>query len=78
MRSSLTPKILAAILLLILLWFARGLWDYFDPNSPANLSMQVQLKLFGTALYEYHSQTNRWPDKVDDLAQTSLPARSYV
>jgi hypothetical protein len=40
--------------------------------------MQLQLKLFGSAMYEYHGATGRWPTKVDDLAQTSLPQRSYV
>jgi hypothetical protein len=63
---------------LLLLWLARFAWDYFDPNSPANLAMQVQLKMFGTAMYEYHSRTGRWPTKLDDLAQTSIPARSPV
>ena len=63
---------------MIALWLARATWDYFDPHSPANLAMQVQLKMFGAAMYEYHSQTGRWPTKVDDLAQTSLPAKSHV
>jgi hypothetical protein len=40
--------------------------------------MQVQLKLFGSAMYEYHSQTGRWPTTVDDFAKTSLPAQSRV
>ena len=40
--------------------------------------MQVQLKLFGAAIYEYHSHTGHWPTKVDDLAQTSLPVQSRV
>ncbi len=62
---------------LVLLWFGRFARDYFDPNSPANLSMQVQLKMFGTAFYEYHSHTGLWPTKIDDLAQTSLP-RAHV
>jgi hypothetical protein len=64
--------------ILVAFWLASTSWDYFDPNSPANLSMQVQLKLFGTAMYEYHFQTGRWPTKVDDLTQTSLPAQSRV
>ena len=40
--------------------------------------MQVQLKVFGSAMYEYHSQTGRWPTKLDDLADTSLPTQSRV
>jgi len=71
-------KVVAVLGVLVFLWFSRFTWDYFDPNSPANLAMQVQLKMFGTAMYEYHFHTGRWPTTVDDLAQTSLPARSYV
>lgn len=63
---------------LLLLWFARIAWDYFDLNSPASASMQVQFKIFGAAVYEYHSDTGRWPTNIDDLAQTSLPAQSHV
>ena len=71
-------KVILVLCALVLLWFGRFAWDYFDPNSPANLSMQVQLKMFGTAMYEYHSHTGLWPTKIDNLAQTSLPARSPV
>lgn len=61
-----------------LLWLTRLVWDYYDPNSPANASMQVQLKMFGAAMYEYHSHAGRWPTNIDDLAQTSLPTQSHV
>jgi hypothetical protein len=53
-------------------------WDYYDPESVAHLAMSYQLKMFGEAIYEYHSSTGRWPANVDDLAQTSLPGRSFV
>src|SRR5579864_2521676 len=71
-------RIIAGLGLLILLWCAGVVRDYFDPESIAHQSMQVQLKLFGSAMYEYHAATGRWPAKLDDLAQTSLPAKSYV
>src|ERR687887_433442 len=77
-RISFSPKILAVIAVVLLLWVARTARDYFDLNSPANASMQVQLKLFGAAIYEYHSRTGHWPTEVDDLAQTSLPVQSRV
>lgn len=70
-------KVLAVIVAPILLWVGRITWDYFDPDSPATPTMQVQLKMFGTAMYD-HSRTGHWPTSVDDLAQTSLPARSPV
>ncbi|MBZ5725066.1 MAG: hypothetical protein LAP87_08725 [Acidobacteriia bacterium] len=63
---------------LILLWCARLVWNYFDPGSIAHLAMQDQLKLFGSAMYEYHATAGRWPSDLDDLAQTSLPRRSYI
>jgi hypothetical protein len=71
-------KAVLALGSLVLLWFAQIAWDYFDLNSPANLAMLVQLKLFGAAMYEYQSHAGRWPTKIDDLAQTSLPAQSNV
>ena len=58
-------KLLAGLAVLILLWCAGVIQDYFDPHSIAHESMQVQLKLFGVAMYEYH-------------AATSLPAKSYI
>jgi hypothetical protein len=74
--TSFLIKVLLAVSVVLLLWMGRVTWDYFDPNSPANLATQVQLKLFGSAVYEYHSKTGHWPTKLDDLSQTSLPARS--
>lgn len=71
-------KVFPAVALLLVLWGARIAWDYFDQGSVAHQAMQVQLKLFGAAMYEYHSSTHRWPTSVDDLAKTSLPQRSHV
>jgi hypothetical protein len=70
-------KIITVLSILVVLWVGRFVYDYFDPNSPANLAT-VQLKMFGAAMYEYHSHTGRWPTSVNDLAQTSLPAQSRV
>ena len=71
-------KAIAVLGALALLWCGQVARDYFDQNSPANLAMQVQLKMFGNAMYEYHSKTGRWPAQLDDLAQTSLPVKSHV
>jgi hypothetical protein len=71
-------KLLALIPALLLLWCGRIVWDYFDPDSVAHLAMSYQLKMFGSAMYEYHSASGRWPASLDDLAQTSLPKQSYV
>lgn len=55
-RFSATTTLFALIAALAFFWVGRVTWDYFDPNSPANLAMQVQLKMFGSAMYEYHSR----------------------
>src|SRR2546421_277853 len=75
---SFKSKLFAAMAALVLLWFARLAWDYFDPGSIAHQAMQYQLRLFGSATYEYHSASGRWPTRLGDLAQTSLPQRSHV
>jgi len=76
--AAVKSKIFIVVGAFLLLWFARFVWDYFDPTSDANQAMQIQLKVFGSAMYEYHAATKRWPTKLDDLAQTSLPKRSYI
>lgn len=75
---SIAFKVAAVIAAAMRLWLGRFAWDYFDPNSPAFSFMQVQLKLFGDAMYELHANIGRWPSNLDDLAKTSLPAKSYV
>ncbi|HET8549447.1 MAG TPA: hypothetical protein VFL57_15650 [Bryobacteraceae bacterium] len=71
-------KLLAAAAVVPLVWLARVVWDYFDYRSVPHQTIQVQLKLFGAAMYEYHAATGRWPASLDDLARTSLRQRSYV
>jgi hypothetical protein len=77
MRSA-SFKIVTVIAAAALLGAGRVAWDYFDPNSIAHQSMQIQLKLFGEAMYEFHANTGRWPNKLDDLANTSLPVKSHL
>src|SRR5436305_13181872 len=77
-QMSAGSKLLCSVALLVLVWVLRAGWDYLDKGSVAHQAMQIQLKLFGAAIYDYHSSTGRWPTSVDDLAQTSLPRRSYV
>jgi hypothetical protein len=75
---SISFRIAAVIAAAALLWVGRFAWDYFDTNNIAHQSMQIQLKLFGEAMYEFHANTGRWPANLDDLAKTSLPAKSYI
>lgn len=69
-------KFLAVGVLLLLAYLAPIAWDYFDYSSVAHVSMQFQLKLFGAAIYEFHTATGRWPASLHDLAQTSLVRKS--
>jgi hypothetical protein len=76
---SLKWKLLAGVIgLAVLSWLGGFVWDYFDPDSIAHVSMRYQLKLFGSAMYEFHSATGKWPASLDDLAQTSLPQRNRL
>src|SRR5689334_3835130 len=68
----------AAVAAAVLLWCAGVAGDYFDSGSPAHQAMQYQLKLFGSAMYEYHAASGRWPARLEDLAQTSLALQSRV
>jgi hypothetical protein len=78
MAMSSRSKVLAAAGIAILLWCARLAWDYFDRGSIAHQAIELHLKLFGAAMYEYHSATGQWPSSLNDLARTSLPARSHL
>ncbi len=46
---------------------------YFDHSDVAHQAIQIWLRLYGQAIYEYHSTTGKMPSKIDDLAKTSLP-----
>jgi hypothetical protein len=60
---SVSFRITAVIAAAVLLWVGRLAWDYFDPNSIAHQAMQIQLKLFGEVIYEFHANTGRWPSQ---------------
>ena len=59
-------KAVASFAILLLIWLGRFAWDYFDPNSPASLSMQVQ------------RVSARIPVIEDVLLHFSRPAASKV
>lgn len=62
--------------IVLLLWIGQITRDYFDPASIAHTAMREQLKLFGSALYEYHASTGRWPNSLDDLASPNFTAEN--
>ena len=78
MIRSVSFRITTVIAAAVLLWVGRLAWDYFDPNSITHQAMQIQLKLFGEAMYEFHANTGWWPANLNDLAKTLLPTKSYV
>ena len=43
-------RLFAAAAVVLLIWVAHFAWDYFDYRSVAHQSMQIQLKLFGSAM----------------------------
>ena len=49
---------------------------FFGLSQVSHETIQLHLKLVGASMYEYHSNTGRWPAHVEDLAETSLPLRS--
>jgi hypothetical protein len=60
-----------ALLLALSLLIVR----YFDNNDVAHQAIQVWLRLYGDAIYEYCSSTGQCPSQPYDLAKTSLPKR---
>jgi len=42
----------------------------------AEESVTCYLRLYGTSIYEYHEKTGRWPTRIEDLAETSLPQQT--
>lgn len=68
--------ILTAAGLLVMAFVAGFAWDYFSGDSIPHVAIRNQLTLFGTSIYEFHSRTGRWPSRLDDLAETSLPQRN--
>ena len=51
-------------------------FDYFDRGSIPHQAIQLHLRLVASSIYEFHTNTGRWPERAEDLAATSLPLRS--
>ena len=51
-------------------------FDYLDRGSIPHQAIQLHLRLVGSIIYEFHTNTGRWPERAEDLAATSLPLRS--
>jgi hypothetical protein len=45
-------------------------------DDVAHEAVRLHLNLVGSSIYEYHATTGKWPIQTDDLAKTSLPAKS--
>jgi hypothetical protein len=48
---------------------------YADRKDVAHEAIRFWVRLYGDAVYEYHSRTAQWPSQIDDLAKTSLPVQ---
>ena len=53
-----------------------GVVSFYNISDISHSSLQLQLGLLGSSVYEYHARTGQWPTKADDLARTSLPQES--
>ena len=51
-------------------------FDYLDRGSIPHQAIQLHLRLVGSIIYEFHTNTGPWPERAEDLAATSLPLRS--
>jgi hypothetical protein len=50
-------------------------YNYAGISHMAHENVRVYVYLYGTSIYEYHARTGRWPTRIDDLAETSLPLK---
>jgi hypothetical protein len=69
-----TTKVVAGVCLAVGAWIALFVYHTTDI---ANSSTQLHLQLLGSSVYEYHSNTGKWPTCIDDLAQTSVAQSRY-
>jgi hypothetical protein len=46
-----------------------------DRNDVVHQAISFWVRLYGDAVYEYHSTRGQWPSQIDDLSKTSLPER---
>jgi hypothetical protein len=53
-----------------------GVLFVYNTTDISDYSVQLQLRLLGSSVYEYHDKTGQWPTRLEDLAQTSLPQKS--
>ena len=67
--------VVAAVTLGLASWGVSLFTEYFDRSSISHTAIQDWLKWICASMYEYHSKTGRWPAGIDDLAETTLPAR---
>jgi hypothetical protein len=49
--------------------------DYFDRDSIPHRAIRLHLQLVCAGIYESHSKTGRWPERFEDLADTTLAHR---
>jgi hypothetical protein len=59
----------------LLLALSMSIVRYLDRGNVAHQAIQVWLRLYADAIYEYRSITGQCPSQIDKLAKTSLPKR---
>ncbi len=48
----------------------------YSLSDISHQAIRLHLRLLGASIYEFHDKTGRWPARAEDLAETSLPAKS--
>lgn len=71
-RGRLMIRIVGGCLVVLILAAAR----FHSVNDIGHDSIQLHLRLYGSAIYESQARTGAWPARAEDLAHTSLPGVS--
>lgn len=71
-RQILALVVVASVV--IALFATRGLFS--GSAGVAHRAVRLHLELFASSIYEYHRAKGKWPTRIDDFEETTLPARS--
>ena len=65
----------ATIVVALVLIVGIVAYNYCDVMWMSDLGSHSDMRLIGEGIYEYHAKTGKWPSKLDDLSETSLPLK---
>jgi hypothetical protein len=50
--------------------------NYRGINAMATENITAFLRMYAASIYEYRDKTGRWPTRIEDLGETSLPRQT--